>query len=102
MTAEELIVKRYLEMERKMDALEEQFESYKKEVEENRISLLSEIADFENVLHTLSKYVKVDEFSVTFELKKYIEEDAADIEYIKKFFSIPDASDKPHDGEGGK
>jgi hypothetical protein len=102
MTAEELIVKKFLDMERNIGALEEQLESERKEAEENRISLLSELADLDNVIHTLSKYVKVDEFSVTFELKKYIEEDAADIEYIKKFFSIPDASGESHEGEGGK
>lgn len=84
MRADEFLVERFIELERKAKNLEEDLEVKQDEVD----TAQEELADFENLVHILSKYVKVSKYGVLFELRNYYEEEKADIDYLANYFDV--------------
>lgn len=91
MTAEELLVERFLELERKVKNLEEDIEIKQDEVD----TAMEELADHDNLVQILSKYIKVTKYGVSFDLKNFIEDEKADIDYLYNYFDLEfDEDDK--------
>lgn len=85
MRADEFLVDRFIKKEKEVDDLNVKISDL-----ENEIDLLNEeLADFHNLVHILSKRLSVSEYTVAFEFTKYGKEDAADLDYVSKFFCIP-------------
>jgi hypothetical protein len=84
MTAEEFLVERYLSLEKKVAELEEVIEDKEELIEQKK----DEICEYENLVKTLSKYMKVSEISVNFYLCKNIAEDMEDIDFLREFFEL--------------
>lgn len=84
MTAEELLVERFLELEKKVLEKDNQIEDLQDDVDKAQ----EEIADFENLVHVLSKHINVTKYGVSFEFKNYIEEDKDDIDYLANYFDV--------------
>jgi uncharacterized protein YoxC len=84
MTAEELLVERFLELERKVKELEEDIETKQDDVD----TAMEELADHDNLVQILSKYIKVTKYGVSFELRNYYEEEKADIDYLANYFDV--------------
>jgi hypothetical protein len=84
MTAEELLVERYLELEKKVAGLEEVIEDKEELLEQKR----DEIFEYENLVSVLKKHLKRDKYGITIEFKSYIEEDREDIEFLSEFFEL--------------
>lgn len=84
MRADELLVERFLELEKKVLEKDKQIEDLQDDVD----TAQEELADFENLVHILSKYVKVSKYGVLFELRNYYEEEKADIDYLANYFDV--------------
>ena len=94
MRADEFLVEKYLELEKQYaEVTQKLFESFAEQEK-----LTEELADFENLVHILSKHLTVTKFGVLFEFKNYIEEDKADIEYLASYFDV-EFKEEPQ-GEG--
>ena len=90
MRADEFLVERYLELEKKCKALEEKIQMMEDASEE----AMEEVADYDNLVHILSKYLAVNKYTVTFELKKYVDEDKSDILYLKNYFDLTEPEEE--------
>lgn len=84
MRADELLVERFLELEKKIKEEKERFEDLQNDYD----NLQEELADYANLVNILSKYIKATRYSLCFELKNYIEEEKADIEYLSNYFDV--------------
>ncbi len=94
MTAEELLVDRFLELEKKIKLSKEAIKS----LQEDNQSAQKEIADYTNLIFIISKYLKATKYGVSFELKNYVEEEKSDIDYLANYF---DVKFKEENGENG-
>jgi hypothetical protein len=84
MRADELLVERFLDLEKKLREKQKQIDDLQEDVE----TAQEEIADFENLVHILSKYVKVSKYGVSLELRNYYEEEKADIDYLANYCDV--------------
>ena len=84
MRADELLVERFLKLEKDLVEKDKQIEDLQDDVD----TAQEELADFENLVHILSKYVKVSKYGVSFELRNYYEEEKADIDYLANYFDV--------------
>lgn len=84
MRADEFLVERFLDLEKKLREKRKQMDDLQEDFE----TAQEEIADFENLVHILSKYVKVSKYGVSFELRNYFEEEKADIDYLANYFDV--------------
>lgn len=84
MRADELLVERFLGLEKEVREKDKQIEDLQDDVD----TAQEELADFENLVHILSKYVKVSKYGVSFELRNYYEEEKADIDYLANYFDV--------------
>ena len=84
MRADELLVERFLKLEKDVREKDKQIEDLQDDVD----TAQEELADFENLVHILSKYVKVSKYGVSFELRNYYEEEKADIDYLSNYFDV--------------
>ena len=89
------MVERFLELEKKLREKRKQIDDLQEDLE----TAQEEIADFENLAHILSKYLKVSKYGVSFELRNYYEEEKADIDYLANYFDVK-FEEEPH-GENG-
>lgn len=94
MRADELLVERFLELEKKLELSKKIIEDLQYDNE----TAQEELADYENLVRILSKYLKSTKYGVSFEIKNYIEEEKADIDYLANFFEL---DLKEENGEGG-
>ena len=84
MTAEELLVERYLELEKKVEGLEKVVECNEEFIEQER----DEISEYENLVSVLKKHLKKNEYGITIEFKNYIKEDKDDLDFLYDFFEL--------------
>ena len=84
MRAEELLVERYLEMEKKVENLKKVIEQNEESIEKK----IDEIEDYETLFDILKSHLQFDKFGITIELKSYIEKDKDDLEILKDFFEL--------------
>ena len=84
MTAEELLVERYLELEKKAADLEEIIEDKVELLEQKR----DEVADYENLVSVLKIHLKKNEYGIFIEFKNYIEADKDDLDFLCDFFEL--------------
>lgn len=84
MRSDEFLVERYLLLEKNLKAAKEKCEDLQDDID----TAQEELADFENLVHILSKHIKVNKFGVVFELKSYVEDDKADIDYLANYFDV--------------
>lgn len=84
MRADEFLVEKYLELEGVVENLKKENERLEAEKE----VLLSDLSDFDNLVHILSKHISSNKYGVLFELKRYIETDREEIEYLANYFDV--------------
>ena len=84
MTAEELLVERFLEKEQKL----EDAEMENLALEEALCDAQAEIADFERIVCIIAQRLKVSKYGVSFELKNYVAEEKADIDFLANYFDV--------------
>lgn len=84
MTAEELLVERFIAMEKKVADLEEVIEDKEELLDEKR----DEVADYENLVSVLKKHLKKNEYGIFIEFRNYIEEDKDDLDFLCDFFEL--------------
>lgn len=84
MRADEFLVERFLELEKNLREERNKAEDLQEDFENAQ----EEIADFENLVHILSKHINVTKYGVSFDFKNYIEEDKADIDYLANYFDV--------------
>ena len=95
MRADEFLVEKYLELEKKYRGQRVQIEDLQDEVD----TAQEELADFENLVHILSKHLTVSENGVSIYLSKFMTEDKADIEYLANYFDLE--AEEETQGENG-
>jgi phage regulator Rha-like protein len=84
MRADELLVERFLELEKKLKLAKKIIDDLKDDNETAK----EELADYENLVRMLSKHLKVTKYGVFFEIKNYIEEEKADIDFLANYFDV--------------
>lgn len=84
MRADEFLVERFLKLENNLREERNKAEDLQEDFENAQ----GEIADFENLVHILSKRIKVTKYGVSFEFKNYIEEEKSDIDYLANYFDL--------------
>lgn len=84
MRADELLVERFLELEKKLELSKKVIEDLQYDNE----TAQEELADYENLVRVISKYLKVTKYGVSFEIKNYIEEEKADVDYLANYFDV--------------
>jgi hypothetical protein len=84
MTAEELLVERFIAMEKKVADLEEVIEDKEELLEQKR----DEIFEYENLVSVLKKHLKRDKYGFCISFNNYIEKDREDIEFLSEFFEL--------------
>ena len=84
MRADEFLVERFLELEKKLREKRKKIE----DLQDENDYAQEELADFENLVNILSKYVKVSKYGVSIELRNYVEEEKADIDYLANYFDV--------------
>lgn len=89
MRADEFLVEKYMTLEKKCAELELQIE----DLEEENEKITEELADYDNLVNILAKYLVVKSYGIEFCLKDYKEQDYADIEYLKNYFEIKEKED---------
>lgn len=94
MRADEFLVERFLDLEDKLCQKQKQNEELVDQIEKAQ----EELADFENLVHILSKHIKVTKWGVSFDFKNFIEEDEADIDYLANYFDVEFKEETQGDG----
>ena len=84
MTAEELLVQRFLELEKKYESLNDQLE----EAKESYADLSEELKEYQEVFSVLQRHLESNRYCVTIEFTKYTDEGKADLEVLKDFLDI--------------
>jgi hypothetical protein len=93
MTAEELLVERFLELERQAKDAKEAICN----LEEEAAELREELEKYETLIAVLCSHLKNTPYGVSIDFKNYVEEDREDIEFLKDFFAI--SEDKEENAE---
>lgn len=98
MRADELLVERFLELEKKYkERTKEQFDKIEC-LQDDFDNAQEEIADFENLVHILSKRMTVNKYGITFEFRNYVAEEKADIDYLANYFDVEFKEEKGENG----
>ena len=84
MRADEFVVERYIEAEKKLLKKDIEIEELEEQLEEVK----EELADYTRLVYILSKYLKPSEGSFYIYISKYCEEEKLDIEFLENFFHI--------------
>lgn len=90
MRADELLVERYLQMEKKLAGSDEVIDDLHEMVAEK----MDEIKEYENLIAFLQMHLKQNEFGVFFEFYNHRASHPADIEYLSSFFEINEVEEK--------
>lgn len=84
MRADEFLVERFQELEKKLHDMRKKNEDLQDDID----TAQEELADFENLVHILSKHLTVSEHGVSIYLSKFTTEDKADIDYLANYFDV--------------
>ena len=93
MRADEFVVERLIQTEKKVSDLEEVVEDLNEMLAIKR----GELIEYQNLVEILKKRFKQDKYGISIELKNYIEDDKEDIEFVKAFLE----TDKEESAENG-
>lgn len=96
MRADEFVVERYIEAEKKLLKKDIEIEELEEQLEEVK----EELADYTQLVHILSKYLKPREGSFYIYMSKYCEEEKLDMEYLANFFNLePEEAEEENEEE---
>lgn len=91
MRADEFLVERYIDMEKRCNTLNKELE----QSSEREEAMAEELADYEQFTHILQKHVKVHSYGVEIYFSTSREEDVHDLDYVKSFLNF----NNPEKGE---